>query len=262
MQRPANGSVPAHRSNRTSGRPPGRRPVSDESLAELAHVVATDGAISRDSGNLEDATYDRMRQALIDGRFHPGQRFTIRALASVFGISAMPVRDALKRLVAERAFSLLPNRSVTVPLMSRARFQEIVQIRLSLETMITVRATNCISPTAIEAMTVDHHHMCSAVARGDATQYFASNRSFHFRLYRAAGTVEMFPMIESMWMQIGPYLNQVFQSREGGTDLVDHHHTRIIRALHRNDATAAAQAVWDDLSSAADQILTTNWFSP
>src|SRR5262245_13315456 len=68
------------------------------------------------SGNLEDAAYAQMRQALIDGRFSPGQTFTIRALAQAFGTSPMPVRDALKRLVAERGLDLLRNRSVIVPM--------------------------------------------------------------------------------------------------------------------------------------------------
>lgn len=214
------------------------------------------------NGNLEDAAYEHLRQALIDGRFSPGQTFTIRALAQVFGTSPMPVRDALKRLVAERALDLLPSRSVQVPLMSRARFQEILQIRLSLEPMITARAAARITPELIAAMARDHELMCAAVDSGDATHYLASNRRFHFRLYEAAGTVVMLSLIEGLWMQIGPYLNQVFRARErGSTQIARHHHTAVLQALRRHDAPAAAQAIWDDLSDAADAILAANWFT-
>lgn len=213
------------------------------------------------SGNLEDAAYARMRQALIDGHFSPGQTFTIRALAQDFGTSPMPVRDALKRLVAEQALDQLPNRSVIVPLMSRARFQEVLQIRLSLEPMITARAAERVTPQLIEAMAADHDQMCQAVERGDAVQYLASNRRFHFRLYEAADTVVMFAVIEGMWMQVGPYLNQVFRSREGGTQRAGHHHTSVLQALRRHDGPGAAQAIWSDLSDAADSILAANWFS-
>ena len=214
------------------------------------------------SSNLEDAAYERLRQALIDGHFSPGQTFTIRALAQVFGTSPMPVRDALKRLVAERALDLLPNRSVQVPLMSRARFQEILQIRLSLEPMITARAAARITPALIAAMAQDHELMCAAVDSADATHYLASNRRFHFRLYEAAGTVVMLSLIEGLWMQIGPYLNQVFRARErGSTQIARHHHTAVLQALRRHDAPAAAKAIWDDLSDAADAILAANWFT-
>jgi DNA-binding GntR family transcriptional regulator len=235
-------------------------PLPDDSgaLSGLSDLPAFDR-----SGNLEDAAYKRMRQALIDGHFTVGQSFTIRTLAQVFGTSPMPVRDALKRLVAEHALDLLPNRSVIVPLMSRARFQEITQIRLSLEPMITGLAAPEVTPQTIEAMATDHQQMCEAVDSGRASQYLASNRRFHFRLYEAAATTVMLPAIEGLWVQIGPYLNQVFRLRERGTTQVArHHHTDILKALRRRDGVAAAQAIWGDLSDAADSILAANWFSP
>ena len=143
---------------------PDSNPVFDRSPV-LGRLSITEGnntehapespALDRE-GNLEDAAYENMREALMEGRFKPGQTFTIRGLAQVFGTSVMPVRDALKRLVAERALTLLPNRSVILPLMSRERFQEILQIRLSLETMITERAALLIGPDIIEAMARDH----------------------------------------------------------------------------------------------------------
>ena len=214
------------------------------------------------SGNLEDAAYAKMRQALIDGRFSPGQTFTIRALAQAFGTSPMPARDALKRLVAERGLDLLPNRSVIVPMMSRARFQEILQMRLSLEPMITVRAVALITPPVIEAMGDDHRSMCEAVEAGDAVRFLSSNRSFHFRLYEAARTSVMQSVIEGLWVQIGPYLNQVFRSRDTGSiRKADHHHTQVLKALRRQDGPAAAQAIWSDLADAADAILAANLFS-
>jgi DNA-binding GntR family transcriptional regulator len=222
--------------------------------------AALDAAPLDRAGNLHDAAYEQLRQALMDGHFVPGQTFTIRALARVFGTSPMPVRDALKRLVAERALDLRRNRSVVLPLMSRGRFQEILQVRLNLESMITLRAAARITPPVIEAMADDHRAMCEAVGSGDASQYLAANRRFHFRLYRCAESVVMFPVIESMWMQVGPLLNQVFQSPEHAVPRADHHHEAVLRALRRQDGAAAAKAIWDDLSDAADSILASNWF--
>ena len=196
----------------------------------------------------------------MDGHFVPGQTFTIRALAEVFGTSPMPVRDALKRLVAERALDLRRNRSVVLPLMSRSRFQEILQIRLQLESMVTIRAAARITPVVVEAMAEDHRLMCAAVEAGDVSQYLAANRRFHFRLYESAGTVAMFPVIESMWMQAGPLLRQVFMSKAHAVPRADHHHNGVLRALRRQDGPAAAQAIWDDLSDAADSILASDWF--
>nr|WP_281068659.1 GntR family transcriptional regulator [Ramlibacter agri] len=212
------------------------------------------------SSNLHDAAYERMRQALMDGHFVPGQTFTIRALAAVFGTSPMPVRDALKRLVAERALDLGPNRTVVLPIMTRARFLEILQIRLSLEPMVAARAAVRITPAQIEAMAADHRAMDEALHKRDASAYLACNRRFHFRLYEAAATEVMQPVIESMWMQIGPHLNQMFRVPEGATANADHHHMDLLRALRRQDTQAASKAIHDDLSDAADALLAADNF--
>lgn len=231
------------------------RQSTDAPSADSSSVIRLDRA-----GNLHDAAYERMRQSLMDGHFMPGQRFTIRALATVFGTSPMPVRDALKRLVAEHALDLGPNRSVVLPEMSRARFLEILEIRLAVEPKIAMRAASKIGPDVIERMVQDHAAMCRALETGNAPEYLACNRRFHFRLYEAAQTQVMLPVVESMWMQIGPHLNQIFRARDGATANADHHHNALIRALRRQDAQAAAKAVWDDLSNAADAILAGHHF--
>lgn len=220
-----------------------------------------ESSVTSAPGNLEDATYSKIREALMEGRLKPGQSFTLRGLAQVFGTSAMPVRDALKRLVAERALQMLPNRSVMLPLMSRARFQEILQVRLSLEPAITQQAAWRITPSVIEEMARDHEEMCKAFACGAKDKYLAANRRFHFRLYEQADSVVMLPFIESLWMQIGPYLNQIFKPGDSAPDIADHHHTDVLRALRRRDGAAAAKAIWSDLSCAGDAILVDNLFS-
>src|SRR5687768_9923781 len=82
---------------------------------------------------LNDEVYDTLKDALIQGKIAPGAVMTIRSLADSFGTSMMPVREALRRLVAEHILVLLPNRSVTLPVLTKEKFQEITRIRFSLE---------------------------------------------------------------------------------------------------------------------------------
>ena len=228
---------------------------------QLSDMPGQDAAHLDRSNNLHDAAYEQMRQALINGRFKPGQTFTIRTLAAVFGTSPMPVRDALKRLVAERVLELRPNRSVAVPFMSRSRFQEILQIRLALEPMLVARAVPCLSAEQIGVMAHQHEQMCEAEKRQDPAAYLAANRRFHFQIYEAARTVVMMPIVEALWMQIGPYLREVFGAQKAATRTAEHHHIGILRALRRYDPEAAARGVWSDISDAADEILAGNLFS-
>ena len=58
---------------------------------------------------LRDQIYTRLREAIMAGRFLPGQHLGIIALAEALNVSAMPVREALRQLVAEGALEMLPN---------------------------------------------------------------------------------------------------------------------------------------------------------
>lgn len=81
--------------------------------------------------NLQERLYQRLREDLLAGRFQPGERLKIRDLANQWGTSPMPVRAALQRLVAEGALEGEAQRSLRVPLMTRERFLQILQVRLS-----------------------------------------------------------------------------------------------------------------------------------
>lgn len=237
-------------------------PRSHHITALRAALAAEPQDRSADPSNdrLHDAAYRQMRQALMDGRFAPGQTFSLRTLAEVFGTSPMPVRDALKRLVAEHALEMRTNRSVMLPPMTRSRFQEILRARLALEPMLALRGTPLLTIENIHAMERDHHDMCAAARSQDASTFLAANRRFHFRLYEAAESTVILPMVESLWMQAGPHLHRIFSARAQALDTADHHHMNVLRALRRQDGTATSQAIWDDLSDAADSILAMETF--
>src|SRR3569833_2179012 len=64
---------------------------------------------------VQDRVYSVLRDRLMRGGFEPGQKLKIAELATALGTSAMPIREALNRLAAERAIDSLRNRSVRVP---------------------------------------------------------------------------------------------------------------------------------------------------
>ena len=101
---------------------------------------------------LNDEVYDSLKDALIQGKIAPGATMTIRSLADSFGTSMMPVREALRRLVAEHILVLLPNRSVSLPVLTTDKFEEITRIRLSLEGLAAEEATRHISRGEIAYM--------------------------------------------------------------------------------------------------------------
>lgn len=85
-------------------------------------------------------------------------------------------------------------------------------------------------------------------------QRLDANHRFHFLIYRAAKSIEILPIFESMWLQVGPFLNGVIT--QFGVENAQDNHTEVIKALRRGDAqAAAASAIRNDLVDAADIIL-------
>ena len=106
-----------------------------------------------DGGTLWQRVYSELRDFLMVGGVPPGEKVTLRQLTTAFGTSLMPVREAVQRLAAEGALEILPNRAIRVPVMTRARVNEIEAVDLRFGRRVFVRpagdaATGRPRPTA------------------------------------------------------------------------------------------------------------------
>jgi len=199
---------------------------------------------------LNEEVYLQLKQALMTGRIAPGSTMTIRSLAASFGISVMPVREALRRLVAEHVLVLLPNRSVSLPIITRERFREITRIRTSLEGLAAEEATPLVSAEDIRQMAAINDEM-EQPNTTKHPEYLVMNREFHFRLYQSARLPTLVKIIESLWLQIGPLLTIQQGVYESEGKLVQTQHRRLLQALKKRDAAGARAAIVSDIEDAA-----------
>ncbi|KAF1070250.1 MAG: HTH-type transcriptional regulator McbR [Pseudomonas citronellolis] len=204
--------------------------------------------------NLQQQLYQDLRQALLAGRFQPGERLKIRDLAQQWGTSPMPVRAALQRLVAEGALEGEPQRSLRVPLMTRERYLQILQVRRSLEGMAVEEAVPRLEPAALEALGEATRRMQVALEARDVQAYLEQNSRFHLTLYRACGNPTLLRMIEALWLQAGPFFNRLFTEADLSLRLNDFHEDAL-QAVLRGDAGAARAAIEQDLSYCGQYLL-------
>ncbi len=202
---------------------------------------------------LHERAYDEVKKAIMGGAIAPGEPMTIRALAKALGTSVMPVREALRRLVAERALELLPNRSVSLPVMTAEKFDEIVRIRLALEGLMAETAAKHITQDELKRMSRLNDEMIVKLRQG-AKKYLALNQEFHFQLYLAARMPQAMSIVETLWLQIGPFLHHV-TTDFGKADFLGHHEA-MLKALAKRDGNKARAAIEADISEAAQTILT------
>jgi DNA-binding GntR family transcriptional regulator len=199
--------------------------------------------------SLRSQVYDSLRDALTAGRFAPGQKLSFRFIAGTLGVSMTPVREAVRRLVAEGAFEMRPSRSVRVPLMTRDKVLELRDIRISVEGLATEKAAARVTREQVAGLRRIASELLTVRSRGDTAADRQKIREFHFALYALAGQPALLRVIEGLWLQTGPYLNLLypdFVASPRGPE----RRLRIIKALQAHDGATARREMETDIGEA------------
>ncbi|MCF8475029.1 MAG: GntR family transcriptional regulator [Emcibacter sp.] len=199
-----------------------------------------------------ETVYKSLYDSIITGRFKPGKPLTIRGLAEEMNVSPMPVRESIRHLVALGALEMQTTRRVAVSEMTEERYREIVKVRILLEPEISVRAMAHCNNALINKLKHIDNEIESALDKGDADCYSLKNWEFHFTLYRAANCPIMLRLIESIWLQFGPFM-RIIVGRLGTSYMVDQH-INAITALKNKDEKALREAIRQDIYDGMDRI--------
>jgi DNA-binding GntR family transcriptional regulator len=204
-------------------------------------------------GTLQQRVYHALGRGLMGGMFSPGEAVSLRMLAGRLGTSAMPVREAVGRLIAEGALVMLPNRSVIIPRMSRDRFIELSRTRQRLEGMLAEIGCANARKADIDMLARINEGLRQAVNRDDTRTAMTGNMEFHFAFYALARSQVVLPLVETLWRQAGPFV--ALSAKMPNIRWTLRHHVRLLAALRAGKARAARQAVEDDIEDTLQQLL-------
>lgn len=196
----------------------------------------------------------QLGSAIMAGRFKPGQKLTIRAVATALDVSLTPAREALYNLAAEGILEMRSNGSVYVPTLTTERIIEVTKIRAALEGLAAREAALRITDEEIGHIIEINDLMVQANERKDYAQVMELNWEFHFAIYRASGMNELVRMIEKRWMMNSSYLNVIYP-HFGQIEQGINNHQMMVRALQSRDPDRLASAVVVDINFAADTLV-------
>jgi DNA-binding GntR family transcriptional regulator len=199
---------------------------------------------------MQDDVYRQAKELILNGELAPGQSITIQWLADAFGVSAMPVREAILRLTAEKALTVVAGRSLGIPHLSRERLVDLTRTRLEIEALAVSWAVPNLQPDTLARLDDLIAEMDNIKPDKEARKvYLRANRELHFAIYQASRSETMFGIIESLWLQVSPYFN-LLQER-GNFVISNRHHRAMVDALRARDNKRAMLAVQADISDAA-----------
>ena len=184
-----------------------------------------------------DSVTDTLRDLILSGAFGIGVPLKQEVLAKRFGVSRIPVREALKRLEAEGLVDHTPHQGSVVASQSIPELLEALDIRIGLET----RALKLAIPNMKAA---DFKAARDIIKRYDASdsprEWSELNLEFHLTLYRPCARPKLLRMIEDLVKGIGIHLRAV-QSYKVGRKVPQEEHRLILKACQDKDVALAVR---------------------
>ncbi len=197
---------------------------------------------------LQDQVFRRVTELILDGSIVPGQMVTVQSLADAFGVSPMPVREALRRLSAADALTVVSGRSIGIPALSRARLSDLRNVRFEVEAIAGGWAAKRCNDALRASLRQLLEALDGANAAGDVKAYLRANYAFHFTIYRASESENLLRIIENLWLQISPYFNMLHDS--GNYSTANKHHREMFIAISEGDVELVQKAIRSDIDGA------------
>jgi DNA-binding GntR family transcriptional regulator len=195
--------------------------------------------------------YEQLKNKIISAEILPGEVVTIQGLADGFGVSLMPVREALWQLESERVIVIESNKRIYVNRLTGPEVEDILRVRLVLETMAAEEACRRRVDSTLKG--VRRHLEAMEASLRNQKAYMLANSQFHLGIYAQAGSPMLLQLIRWLWVRIGPYL--VMSSTEENSRRAMKVHRGMFDAFSQRDASKMRKCLQEDLRSAAKVIV-------
>ncbi len=204
-------------------------------------------------GPRSEALVDALREAILTGRYAPGTRLVEENLAAAFGMSRIPLREALRRLEAEGLVVISPNRGAIVRPLSPKDVVDLYDVRLALESLALRRAAERFADLR-ESTRTRHAQARAAIASRSLTTLFRLDRDFHADMAAASDNPHLVASLAAQWSQIMRVMHRYFEAGDYPADTWDDH-AAIAAAVAHGEADRAVELLREHLVGSRDRIL-------
>lgn len=181
--------------------------------------------------SLADAVYERLRDEIMQGGIADGSRLNQVDLAARYGVSRIPIREALRRLQAESLVIATPHHPFVVRNVTAEQVLELVDIRAALEDFALSRRTDLAPETVVQLRRINKQ-----MTRTDGEAFLALDREFH-QLIAGPDTMVV-ELIGDVRDKVHKYISSMVAAKPGRTSAVEEH-AGIVDALATGDMDLA-----------------------
>jgi DNA-binding GntR family transcriptional regulator len=207
----------------------------------------------RDRRITADYVADALRNAIQQGALADGAVLNQAAIAAHFGVSRVPVREAMRQLQAEGLIDTRAHRLAVVRGLDIHRLEEVYDLRALIEGYLVLKALPKVDSALIAELKAIDKEM-----RGedDHSRWLALNARFHDLLYTPSGDETALELVEQLRLRAERYVR--LWSRGSGVQRhkeVGREHQAIIKAVAAGDAEGARSAVEEHIHHTRDRVI-------
>ena len=206
-----------------------------------------------------EAVTNQMRMDLLDGTIPAGSRILARSLAERFQVSIVPVREAIKRLVAEGLLVSSPQRATFAAEIGFEDISGVYDVRQILEVELARRAVALADDAAIKKCDDALAALLSADLR--KPEFFEAHRWFHWCLIEPAASTVARQVLERLWTNVDRYMSMAIRSHDNRQKKAyrtnfDQAHTKLAELFRARDETGLQQLMKVHLSDTEKSLKT------
>jgi DNA-binding GntR family transcriptional regulator len=192
---------------------------------------------------ITDRIQKSLAEQIISGALAPGQKLEEKALASSFGVSRTPIREAMRELSARGLVELVPRRGVVVATIGIERLADMLTAECELEALCAKLAAQQMTALERGQLKELHAHGRELVKGQDETDYLVLNHKFHDLICSSVHNKTLADITRDLRERLGPFRQS--QPGQTGARLARsfEEHGLIVEAIMNNNAEAAYEAM-------------------
>ncbi len=201
-----------------------------------------------------DWVYHRLREDIMNGLLRPDDRLVVSSIAQHLGVSPMPVREALNRLIQDGLIQMTPHAGARVVSIDLPQLCEITAVRRQLETMAARLAVPNMDAALFARLDAMLSEMEACLKPENARAYESLNREFHQAIYARCANQFLYELILSLWERSAiTRMSLVHFSSQNPRSFEEHQ--RWVEAARQGDADRVASIVNDHLRATVEMLI-------
>lgn len=201
----------------------------------------------------QEFVLDELRKAIVAGQLSPRQPIRQDTIAQRFGVSRVPLREALKTLEAEGQVVYRPHRGYSVAELALSDLLEVYRLRQLLESEAVTVAVDRFTDADLTRIVDTQQDIENAADAEDIVGMISANRRFHFALLEPSGMQRLLRIVRTLWDSTDAY-RAVYYNSDTNRTRVNHEHEAIVRAANERDAKSLVSLLDEHRQHAVDTL--------